>query len=91
MEVHPPLDDPVCGADIIAAAVGAVAAVQRHVHVADEMDEKGQSLEPDMGRQVLVGEQRGVAVNLDRHAISIGAGALEIERLADIDILVMPG
>ena len=40
---------------------------------------------------VLVREQFEVALDLGRHAIAVGAGALLVERLADIDILIVPG
>jgi peptidoglycan-associated lipoprotein len=91
VKIRPPGNHPVCHREPVAAEVAAVAGMKRHVKVADEMGEERERLHPFPCRQRLVGEQLGVALDLRGDAIAVAAGGGEVERLADVDILVMPG
>ena len=60
------------------------------MNVADKMHKKRQRLQSDMRGQGLIRSKGKVAVNLRRNAIAVGTGAFQVERFADVDILVMP-
>ena len=68
-----------------------VAGMHRLVQVAHEMDEEGERHQPLARRHAPVGEQAKVALDLRGDAIAVAAGGGEVEGLADVDILIMPG
>ena len=67
-----------------------VAGMHRLVQVADEMGEEGQRHQPLSRRYGSVGQQPRGALDLRRNAIAVLARRLEIEWLADVDVLIMP-
>ena len=60
------------------------------VKISDEMSEEGQRHQPFTGGHASVRQQSGGTLGLRRHAIAVLAGGPEVERLAHIDVLVVP-
>src|SRR4051794_28000137 len=77
--------------DLVAPLITVIlGAVQRLMQIADEVDEEGKRHQPVARRQRTIGDHPLCPRNLARHAIAACAGLLEVERLADVDILEMP-
>ena len=67
-----------------------IAGVHRLVKVADEMGEESQRHQSLSRRHASVSEQPRIALDLRRHAVAVLARRFQVERLAHVDVLVMP-
>ena len=90
MQVQP-RDNAIGGLAIIAAAVVVIARMQRHVDVADEVDEEGERLEPDIVGQALVGKYTLVSLDLRADATQARAVLAHVVFFGHRLGLVVPG
>ena len=76
----------------VAAEIAMIAGMHRLVQIAHEMDQEGERHQPLARRHAAVGEQlrRWRSICADTQLPSRQARA-QVERPADIDILIMPG
>src|SRR4051812_25820665 len=76
----------------VAACIAVVfGRMERLVQIADEVDEEGERDQPVTWGKLAVGDDSLRARDLDRYARALPAIGLDVERLADVGILIMPG
>jgi hypothetical protein len=80
----------IAGVHVVAALVGLLAGVERLVKVADEVDQEDERLDPVVLGGLGIAQQRHVAGDLRRDAIAVLARRGQVERLADLDVLIVP-
>ncbi len=90
MQVEP-RNDAIGGLAVVAAAVVVITRMQRHVDVADEMDEESQRFQPHRVGQAFVGENALVALDLRAHAGTTRTVLARIIGLGDRLGLIVPG
>ena len=90
MQVQP-RDDAIGGLAVVAAAVVVIARMQRHVDVADEMDEEGERFHADIVGQAFIGKDALVAFDLRANAAEARAVLARVIFLGDRLGLVVPG
>ena len=93
MQVDPSaMHNAIIGLDEVAARVAIMlSTVQRLMQITDEMDKQRKRCDPLTLRHGMVLQQPDLTLNLIRDAIAVRTRCLEIERLADVDILIVPG